>query len=69
MKVASPLFEVIGDIITAVNEWFSNIKWGEIFSEQWNEVVDSFSNAWEAIKSIGQWFVDLWNGIGTWWSE
>ena len=69
IKVASPLFEVIGDIITAVNEWFSNIKWGEIFSEQWNEVVDSFSNAWEAIKSIGQWFVDLWNGIGTWWSE
>ena len=69
MKVASPLFEVIGDFITAVNEWFSNIKWGEIFSEQWNEVVDSFSNAWEAIKSIGQWFVDLWNGIGTWWSE
>lgn len=69
MKVASPLFEVIGDIITTVNDWLANIKWDEVFKEVWEGVTDAFTVAWETIKSIGQWFVDLWNGIGTWWSE
>ena len=69
MKVASPLFEVIGDIITTVNDWLANIKWDEVFKEVWEGVTDAFAVAWETIKSIGQWFVDLWNGIGTWWSE
>lgn len=69
MSILAPIFEGVGGFITDVTNFFSSINWSEVLGTQLEYVVTAFNNAWEAIKAVGQWFVDLWNGIGTWWQE
>lgn len=69
MSILAPIFEGVGGFITDVTNFFGSINWSEVLGTQLEYVVTAFNNAWEAIKSVGQWFVDLWNGIGTWWQE
>ena len=69
MSILAPIFEGVGAFITDVTNFFGSINWSEVIGTQLGYIAESFSNTWEAIKSVGQWFVDTWNGIATWWQE